>query len=92
MREVRRSHVEPRVSRGYLLKPYYCLYSHPLDILEQLFGSTTIFPEVASIRFQHQQLLEFKWCQPTRLLPFLIFNRAITRYSQPLLDRVPDMR
>jgi len=62
------------------------------DILEQLFGSTTIFPEVASIRFQHQQLLEFKWCQPTRLLPFLIFNRAITRYSQPLLDRVPDMR
>lgn len=57
MREVRRSHVEPRVSRGYLLKPYYCLYSHP-----------------------------------TRLLPSLIFNRAITRYSQPLLDRVPDMR
>ncbi|MDC8445749.1 MAG: hypothetical protein LV471_07465 [Nitrosomonas sp.] len=42
------------------------------DILEQLFGSATIFPETASIRFQHQQLLEFKWCQPARLLPSLI--------------------
>lgn len=37
MREVRRSHVEPRVSRGYLLKPYYtaCIAILP-DILEQL--------------------------------------------------------
>lgn len=89
MREVRRSHVEPRVSRGYLLSHIAACIAILPDILEQLLGSTTIFPEAASIRFQHQQLLEFKWCQPTRLLPSLIFNRTITQHSQPLLDRIP---